>query len=168
MCSCCGLFDDAASAVGIGDKHARESLFEAIGKLRNTLSRVLGTPLADVMELQYLRYPGGGKGFYGRHVDQQVRDRGKANRIYSILLYLNDLEWDSVVDGGSLMAYPSGKEPVEVEPVGGTLVLFDSRKLEHEARPTMRERWALVGWFLEGPQLINLDSQPHKKQRTAK
>ena len=31
----------------------------------------------------------------------------------------------------------------------GKLVLFDSRTLLHEALPTNRVRWAIVGWFME-------------------
>lgn len=151
-CSCCGLFDDAAAARGVGDPRARAQLFEALADLRDALERHLGAPLAEAMELQYLRYPGGGEGFYGKHVDQQVRDPGRKSRVVSLLVYLNSPGWDSARDGGALRAWPQGcaAAAVEVEPAGGTLVLFDSMRLVHEARPTLKERWALVGWFLEG------------------
>jgi hypothetical protein len=73
----------------------------------------------------------------------------------SLLCYLNGPDWDPAVDGGALVAYPkaTADRPAraeEVTPCGGTLVLFDSVKLEHEAKPTKRERWALVGWFMGG------------------
>jgi Rps23 Pro-64 3,4-dihydroxylase Tpa1-like proline 4-hydroxylase len=142
------------------------------------------------MELQYLRYPGKGAGYYGRHVDQQPGGReselGLQTRAISLLAYLNP-DWDCARDGGQLRAYyPAGdsvpgdsaavvptntnegrrkksgggggsgivratEEVEDVEPLGGTLVLFDSKSVEHEACPTNKERWALVGWFLDVP-----------------
>jgi SM-20-related protein len=177
-CEACGLFDDALTKAprGTGDPAARGLLFAALASLRHDLElsscRGPGLPLADAMELQYLCYPGGGPGpssssnsssgspnpsggagFYGRHVDQQVG----VGRAVSLLVYLNgDASsdggpWCSNRDGGQLVAYPKGHRqlPERVDPIGGTLVLFDSRTLEHEALPTRRPRWALVGWFLE-------------------
>ncbi|RHY30512.1 hypothetical protein DYB32_004258 [Aphanomyces invadans] len=146
---CCGLFDDAeAAGKDVGDVAIRNALMDAISDLRETLSSNV-QPLADVMELQYLYYPGGGKGFYGKHIDQQHHVPGKVHRVISMVLYLNDVNWNSAEDGGALRAYPSKKTPpVDVDPVGGTLVLFDSGKLLHEAMPTLRDRWALVGWFM--------------------
>lgn len=42
---------------------------------------------------------------------------------------------------------------IEVEPNGGTLVLFDSVSLPHEVLATrQRERWATSGWFHEDQQ----------------
>ncbi|KAF0689809.1 Aste57867_18767 [Aphanomyces stellatus] len=144
---CCGLFDDAEAAKGVGDITARNVLMDLIADLRDELSNKV-EPLAEFMELQYLYYPGGGKGFYGKHIDQQHRVRDKPNRVVSMVLYLNHIEWDSAVDGGNLRAYPRKCEPINVDPCGGTLVLFHSGKLLHEAMPTQRDRWALVGWFM--------------------
>jgi hypothetical protein len=46
-----------------------------------------------------------------------------------------------------------GEVAVDVRPVGGTLVLFDSVALPHEVLPTKeRERWAVSGWFHEKQQ----------------
>ena len=198
------------------DEEAREELFARMADLREQLQRVLGRRLSPFMELQYLRYPGGGRGFYGRHVDQQVDEAAKErkidktdeeeevevegvpraskgkkmtttknkkkrkhgkNRSVSILIYLNNNAWDVKRDGGALRAYlppavvssnnyqppalgllgtardgPSESKVrvVEIAPKGGTVVLFDSRTLEHEAMPTLRTRWALVGWFMDG------------------
>ena len=40
-----------------------------------------------------------------------------------------------------------GAGVVDVAPEAGTLVVFRSEAIPHEARPTLAERQALVGWF---------------------
>lgn len=44
---------------------------------------------------------------------------------------------------------PEGEDPnyVDVEPKGGTLVLFKSDKIPHEVLNTQSERMAVVGWY---------------------
>lgn len=151
VCDCCGFFDDAADAVGVGDEAARDQVMDIISQLREDLINDSSTNynLAGFMELQYLRYPGDG-GFYGKHLDQQGKNKGaNSNRILSMLIYLNDDSWDAKIHGGCFRAYPRSKPMVEVEPTGGTLVLFNSKSMLHEAMPTMKERWALVGWFMQ-------------------
>jgi len=47
------------------------------------------------------------------------------------------------------------EELLDVDPMGGTLVLFDSVSLPHEVLATKkRERWATSGWFHEDQQSI--------------
>jgi Rps23 Pro-64 3,4-dihydroxylase Tpa1-like proline 4-hydroxylase len=57
---------------------------------------------------------------------------------------------------GDLMAstkLATDESALEVEPNGGTLVLFDSVSLPHEVLATRgRERWATSGWFHEDQQ----------------
>ena len=196
LCDACGLFDDAINKApaGTGDPEARSLLFEALADLRQELEESTfrnGRPLADAMELQYLCYPGSNHnssesphsssrssrseaGFYGRHVDQQVG----VGRAVSLLVYLNSDRasdggpWQSERDGGQLVAYPSASRtaplpPERVDPSGGTLVLFDSCTVEHEALPTRRERWALVGWFLEPQRKSNGRRDQQQSQRSS-
>lgn len=77
-------------------------------------------------------------------------------RSYSLLLlYLNN-EWKES-DGGRLRVHldsgkdflPDGEEPnfIDVEPKGGTLVLFKSDKIPHEVLDTQAERMAIIGWY---------------------
>ena len=40
-------------------------------------------------------------------------------------------------------------EVQDVIPAGGKIVLFDSASVEHEVLPTFKERWAVVGWFMQ-------------------
>eukprot|EP00956_Cyclotella_meneghiniana_P009282 scaffold12757_cov67-Cyclotella_meneghiniana.AAC.6 len=107
------------------------------------------------------------KGFYGRHFDSSPEDESTCRRKVSLLLYLNDETWDAKKDGGVLRVYlPQKKQQMkiakpksnydvrgeckqqDISPEGGTLVMFDSKSVEHEVLPTQKVRWAVVGWFL--------------------
>mmetsp|Transcript_8336 Transcript_8336/g.18686 ORF Transcript_8336/g.18686 Transcript_8336/m.18686 type:complete len:295 (+) Transcript_8336:20-904(+) len=166
VCDVCGLFDDAENADdAVGNRNAREDLFDLMSDLREMLERELHVKLLESMELQYLRYPGSNrnnndatkknKGFYGRHFDRTSDDATTCQRKISLLLYLNADGWNAETDGGVLRAYIRPKnannESISVQdvvPEGGKLVLFDSSSVEHEVLPTCKERWAVVGWFL--------------------
>jgi len=80
--------------------------------------------------------------FYRRHVDAF---RGEANRVLSLVTYLNP-GW-APDDGGELVLYPPGGESVRVTPAFGTLVLFLSEDFVHEVLPARRERRSIAGWF---------------------
>ncbi|KAL7524899.1 hypothetical protein ACHAWF_001124 [Thalassiosira exigua] len=184
VCDVCGLFDDAEKAPeSVGNRRAREELFDLMADLRELLQIELDVELSEGMELQYLRYPGGRgeetsrnkrsnvdmKGFYGRHFDSSPEDAITCRRKISLLLYLNEAGWNPDTDGGTLRAYLRPKsrrkrggdvpshdrrsdEEIAVQdviPEGGKLVLFDSKAVEHEVLRTRRERWAVVGWFLD-------------------
>mmetsp|Transcript_31983 Transcript_31983/g.54577 ORF Transcript_31983/g.54577 Transcript_31983/m.54577 type:complete len:350 (-) Transcript_31983:83-1132(-) len=111
----------------------------------------------SLSELLYAYYPTGG--FYRRHRDA-VPNSASVLRKYSLLLYLNKEDWDPKVDAGQLRIHldgggdecPPGVEPkfVDVDPLGGTLVLFKSEMIPHEVLDTNSERFALVGWYNRG------------------
>ena len=120
ICDICGIFDDAEKAgPNVGDVNAREDLLDLMSDLRELLQHELDIQLSESMELQYLRYPGGGtsskkkkrkntsenKGFYGRHFDSDPEDANTCKRKISLLLYLNEDGWDAEKDGGILRAY---------------------------------------------------------------
>lgn len=146
---------------------AREELYTVLDNLRVDLSAnsifdqmdsngelVRAAPALDksLSELLYAYYPKGG--FYRRHTDA-VQNSASVLRCYSLLLYLND-DWKES-DGGYLRIHldsggdflPQGEEPnyVDVEPEGGTLVLFKSDRIPHEVLDTNSERTAVVGWY---------------------
>ena len=51
--------------------------------------------------------------------------------------------------------YDDDEQLLDVDPLGGTLVLFDSVSLPHEVLATKnRERWACSGWFHEDQQPV--------------
>ncbi len=136
---------------------------------------IRASPALDksLTELLYAYYPRGG--YYRRHVDA-VQNSASVLRCYSLLLYLNvnsnvsgnvsgndsdndndKLKWDSETNGGCLRIHldsggdflPQGESPnyIDVEPDGGTLVLFKSDKIPHEVLDTAAERTAVVGWY---------------------
>lgn len=110
---------------------------------------------ASLTELLYAYYPRGG--FYRKHTDA-VEGSASVLRKYSLLLYLNN-QW-KLEDGGCLRVHldsgeddlrPMGEKPqphfVDVQPKGGTLVLFQSDRIPHEVLDTASERMAVVGWY---------------------
>lgn len=143
---------------------AREQLYAVLDGVRRDLTTFTKSPLdASLTELLYAYYPEGG--FYRRHRDA-VPGSASTLRRYSLLLYLNEHDWDAARDGGCLRLHlgadnnddtdDSNKEHgntddsdvfVDVEPAGGTLVLFQSDALPHEVLDTVRERVAVVGWY---------------------
>lgn len=106
--------------------------------LRMQLNRQLFLGLFS-FESHLARYAPGA--FYKKHYDAF---RGEANRIVSIVCYLNT-EWTSG-DGGELRLYTDGMS-VTVLPNYRNVVLFLSEEILHEVLPTQRERWSVTGWF---------------------
>jgi SM-20-related protein len=107
-----------------------------------SLNRFCFLGLVDY-EFHQTYYPIGS--FYARHTDTFKKD---PTRVISSVCYLNPA-WKST-DGGELVIYqdqPDGSEtPIKVEPIGGRLVIFESR-LWHEVLPCNAERYSVTGWF---------------------
>jgi len=82
--------------------------------------------------------------YYKRHLDAF---KGEANRILSLVLYLNP-EWKSE-DGGALILYHNSddKTGICVNPEYATLTVFLSEEFEHEVKPTDTDRYSVAGWF---------------------
>lgn len=82
--------------------------------------------------------------YYKRHYDAF---RGEANRILSVVAYLNP-GWTSM-DGGELVLYKDDGDSsgVKVVPLLGTLVAFLSEEFPHEVLSANRDRYAIAGWF---------------------
>lgn len=63
------------------------------------------------------------------------------------------IEWSGGADGLAAALASGALAETRVEPVGGTLVLFDSVSVPHEVMPTERGiRWAVAGWMHEPQQ----------------
>lgn len=82
--------------------------------------------------------------YYKRHRDAF---RGDANRVLSLVLYLNPA-W-TAADGGELVIYndDEGIEVSKVTPLIGTLVVFLSEEFPHEVLAARRDRYAIAGWY---------------------
>jgi len=132
----------------------RERLYDVLGQLRRDLETDTVGLDESLSEFLYAYYPTGG--FYRRHRDA-IRGSASYLRRYSLLLYLNDASYDADTDGGRLRIHmdtggdflPAGEAPLfqDVDADGGTLVLFESDKFPHEVLDTVRERFAVVGWY---------------------
>ena len=78
--------------------------------------------------------------FYLRHRD---RHKGSKNRLLTFLFYLNTLGEN---EGGRLSLYLNSNETIDVKPLKGNLLIFDS-EIEHEVHVCHADRWAISGWL---------------------
>ena len=141
-------------------------LYEQLDGVRSECEAMIGRPLSTGMEATFVVYPEGG--YYKRHVDsiEGIDVAGSGRRAISFICYLLDEDGEPWTrrDGGELRVWNA--QPVDsqhelghafqtlgqhedVLPESGMLVLFDSKRVWHEVRPTNRERACLVGWFRE-------------------
>ncbi|WP_026451010.1 2OG-Fe(II) oxygenase [Aequorivita capsosiphonis] len=92
-------------------------------------------------EFHYAVYPK--ETFYKRHLDTfQNDDRRKL----SIVCYLNEENWPRE-NGGELTIYTE-KEVLDILPIPGRLVIFESQILEHEVKVVKAsERMSITGWL---------------------
>ena len=82
--------------------------------------------------------------YYKRHCDAF---RGEANRVLSVVVYLNQ-SW-SPTDGGELVLYrdDSDHDGLRVTPGLGTVAVFLSEEFPHEVLPAVRDRYSIAGWY---------------------
>ena len=92
-------------------------------------------------EFHYALYPIGT--FYKRHLDTFQNDD---SRKLSIVCYLNDEDWLPEY-GGELVIYKEGEEDINIYPLRGRMVVFESQVLEHEVKPVKQERLSITGWL---------------------
>ena len=117
---------------------AERTVWGQLEQLRLALNRDFFLGLFE-LELHYARYPPGTG--YARHVDQP---RGRAQRIVSLVLYLNE-GWEPSC-GGQLRIFGEAGHR-DIEPIAGRLACFLTAGREHAVLPTRRSRLALSGWF---------------------
>jgi SM-20-related protein len=121
----------------------QQSYLDRLEELRVALNRGLYLGLMD-FEGHFAVYPEGG--FYKPHLD---RHRGTAERIVTVILYLNP-GWEPG-DGGELRIWtkPGDREGEFelVEPRLGTLVCFLAGDHWHEVLPARKTRASITGWF---------------------
>ncbi|QAA82337.1 2OG-Fe(II) oxygenase [Aequorivita sp. H23M31] len=114
--------------------------FSKINELVNYLNRTCFLGILH-KEFHYAVYPTGT--FYKRHLDTfQNDDRRKL----SMVCYLNEDNW-LPENGGELTIY-SEKEDLDILPLPGRVVIFESQILEHEVKAVKAsERLSITGWL---------------------
>ncbi len=118
-----------------------EQLF--FGKINEMVDYLNRTCFMGILhkEFHYAVYPKGT--FYKRHLDTfQNDDRRKL----SIVCYLNDDKW-LPENGGELTIYTEN-DNLDVVPLPGRIVVFESQVLEHEVKVVKAsERLSITGWL---------------------
>ena len=135
-----GIRGDRIQWIEPGEALPCDTYLSVMDSLREALNRGLFLGLED-FECHFALYPPGS--VYLRHLD---RFRDDDRRMVSAVLYLNDADW-SEADGGQLRMYLQGDTAFDVQPIGGTLVVFLSGEVPHEVMPAQRNRLSLTGWF---------------------
>jgi SM-20-related protein len=131
---------------------AQQEYFVQMEALRLGLNQQLYLGLY-ALETHLALYPIGSG--YKKHLDRfSAKTSLLPQRQISCILYLNQ-DWQEV-DGGKLRLYlnddASGSLPliphIDINPIGGRLILFLSDSFYHEVLPTNKQRASLTGWFL--------------------
>lgn len=124
-----------------GDSVAGQRWLNWASELQSYLNRRLFLGLFS-FESHFAIY--GENDFYKRHVDAF---KGQANRVLSLVVYLNP-HWNTE-DGGELVLYEndSDMEGIRILPGFGTIVAFLSEEFPHEVLPARRNRYSIAGWF---------------------
>ncbi|WP_227519955.1 2OG-Fe(II) oxygenase [Mangrovitalea sediminis] len=125
-----------------GSSAIQASLFRGLDELQRFLNRALFLGLR-AYEAHFALYRPGD--FYRRHVDSF---RGRASRIVSVVLYLND-EWGPE-DGGALRLYDPNENSrilATLLPQGSRLMCFLSEDIPHEVLPATQTRYSIACWF---------------------
>lgn len=125
-----------------GDTEPQRVWLAFCERLKVALNRRLMLGLFS-FESHFAHYAPGA--FYRRHLDAF---RGQANRVLSVVAYLNE-QWD-VENGGQLVLYESeecDQALAEIQPFGGSLVVFLSEEFPHEVLPALKDRYSIAGWF---------------------
>jgi SM-20-related protein len=124
-----------------GESEAGQIWLNWTAKLQTFLNRRLFLGLFS-FESHFAHYPPGA--FYKRHYDAF---HGQANRILSIVVYLNP-HWP-LAAGGELVLYRDDRdvEGIKVTPALGTIVTFLSEEFPHEVLPATQDRYSIAGWF---------------------
>lgn len=122
---------------------AENVYFQKINSLVDYLNRTCFMGILH-KEFHYALYPEGT--FYKRHLDTFQND---GRRKLSMVCYLNNEDWKPD-NGGELAIYTNNdgsEEQVNIYPLPGRVVIFESQELEHEVKPVKVPRLSITGWL---------------------
>lgn len=83
-----------------------------------------------------------------------MQSRDARGRVLTCILYLNPSDWDVETSGGALSYQHVGGADADastwtsISPRGGTMVIFDSRRIVHRVEPCYSTRHALTCWIM--------------------
>jgi SM-20-related protein len=124
-----------------GESLAGRQWLKWAAELQQYLNRHLFLGLFS-FESHFAQYAPGA--FYRRHRDAF---RGQANRVLSVVVYLNK-DWTDADDGEIVLYANDGDElGIKVQPSWGTVVVFLSEEFPHEVLPAKRDRYSIAGWY---------------------
>lgn len=132
-----------------GESEAGKLWIDWTSRLQNFLNQRLFLGLFS-FECHFAHYSPGD--YYKRHLDAF---RGEANRVLSIVTYLNP-GWSNT-DNGELVLYldDHDREGLKVVPLYGTIVVFLSEEFPHEVLPATRDRYSVAGWYRVNASIDN-------------
>jgi len=122
---------------------AETVFFNRINDFIQYMNRTFFLGIQD-KEFHYALYPEGT--FYKRHLDTFQND---SRRKLSMVCYLNEEHWQMDF-GGELTIYQGerdGETELNIVPVQGRMVIFESQVLEHEVKPVRQPRLSITGWL---------------------
>ena len=129
--------DDSSGRLGVRPGPAVTVFLAQMVLLQSRLNSSCFLSLAE-LECHAACYQAGAS--YAAHTDAFATD---SRRVISFCHYLNE-DWQEQ-DGGCLRLH--GDSTVDVAPLSGRLVLFQSRTMLHEVLPVARQRFSLTGWM---------------------
>lgn len=130
--------------------NAEKAFFLKINDFTSYLNRTCFMGIAE-KEFHYAIYHQGT--FYKRHLDTFQND---SSRKLSIVCYLNNEDWLPEY-GGELTIYTNKENteiPVNIYPMQGRMVVFESQVLEHEVKPVKTERLSITGWLKSRSDIV--------------
>jgi SM-20-related protein len=124
-----------------GDHPVQQAWLDWAQALQQNLNRTLFLGLFS-FESHFAHYAAGD--FYKKHQDAF---QGEANRVVSLVLYLNSAWLPE--EGGELVLYTgeNQQQQVKVLPLLGTIAVFLSEQFPHEVLPATRDRYSIACWF---------------------
>lgn len=120
---------------------AEGHFFDKINDFVDYLNRTCFMGITD-KEFHYAVYPEGT--FYKRHLDTFQND---SRRKLSIVCYMNDEDWQPEYGGELTIYFNDNRPPLDIYPMQGRMVIFESQVLEHEVKPVKKRRLSITGWL---------------------
>ena len=164
-------FDEESPANGPSLEHCID-LIRGVASTLTDLNYTDSQSLRVQLQCQLALYKGDGRSGYARHLDRCNATLGELGlleylrlsdfrgRAVTVILYLNDAS-RTKEDGGQLRCWlrkddrdeDSPEEggqfgpAFDIQPTGGSMLIFNSDRLEHQVLASVKDRYALTVWL---------------------